>query len=104
MYRVLLDGSDYYYETLEQACFRICQYMDIFSLLDHLKTGIFERTSFANQPAVKIKKYTIKTSTAPPITIELLKQEKEQLEPELVFYYFDLWKEKNARKYNRFKK
>lgn len=94
MYRLTLDGAQYYYANLSEAIDRLCLYFKKFNLTSHLLSGRFEKTSMPNGTP-KYKKYIIVTDTCPSLSCEVFKQEKQELVIELVTFYIKKWLEKN---------
>lgn len=70
MYKIKIDTLTYYYDDLPEVCNKMCEYLDIFNLVDHAHEGEFKKTGmYFTTP--KVKKYELKLSTSPPIYIEI---------------------------------
>lgn len=103
MYKLTFDGIySCMLHDLKDACFRICDYLNVFSLSYKVWEGVFVKTGMPYGP-YKLKKYVLNLDTAPNINIELFKKDSEEIQPELVFYYFKKWEEKNGINNNRSK-
>jgi hypothetical protein len=88
LYRVIVDDYMYYYDTLEEACERVCVVLYQLNLQSFWDKGVFEETKNLEQLS-KIKKYVLNI-THPKLNITIHYKGKDPLLPELVLYYLKL--------------
>lgn len=92
MYKVILNEYTYWYDELDEACDRFCLTLERFNILKFALKGRFEKTSFPGA-LPQIKRYILDIEF-PKSHLEIWKQSKGEMLPDLVYYTLKKYMEK----------